>query len=69
MADGKDWDKVGLAYLHSKMIIHRDLKPANIFCSAGTYILGDMNIAKIIKPGVQATTKTGSPLYSAPEVF
>ena len=51
------------------MIIHRDLKPANIFCSAGTYILGDMNIAKIIKPGVQATTKTGSPLYSAPEVF
>ena len=28
-----------------------------------------MNVSKVVKNGVGASTKTGSPLYSAPEVW
>lgn len=32
-------------------------------------MVGDMNVAKIVKAGALAVTKTGSPLYTAPEVW
>jgi hypothetical protein len=31
--------------------------------------IGDMNVSKVLKNGIAASTKTGSPLYSAPEVW
>lgn len=59
----------GLDYLHKNSIIHRDLKPANIFRTERNFKIGDMNVSKIVKNGSLATTKTGSPLYTAPEVW
>jgi NIMA (never in mitosis gene a)-related kinase len=56
--------------LHTKNIIHRDIKPANIFkTSSGVYKLGDLNVSKILANGDLAKTKTGSPLYTCPEVW
>jgi hypothetical protein len=31
--------------------------------------IGDMNVSKVMKAGDNASTKTGSPLYTAPEVW
>lgn len=31
-----------------------------------SFKLADMNVSKVIKSGVVASTKTGSPLYTAP---
>jgi serine/threonine protein kinase len=56
----------GLQYLHKNQIAHRDLKPANIFRMGKSFKIGDMNVSKVLKNGVAASTKTGSPLYSAP---
>lgn len=55
-----------MQYLHQNKIIHRDIKPANIFRSSKSFKIGDMNVSKIMKYGALATTKTGSPLYTAP---
>lgn len=57
---------LGLQYLHKNQIVHRDLKPANIFRMGKSLKIGDMNVSKVLKNGVAASTKTGSPLYSAP---
>lgn len=60
----------GLQYIHRNSIIHRDIKPANIFrASGGIFKLGDMNVSKIVANGDLAKTKTGSPLYTCPEVW
>jgi len=59
----------GYAYLSNNNIIHRDIKPANIFRSNKCFKVGDMNVSKVMKAGSLATTKTGSPLYTAPEVW
>ena len=56
----------GLMYLHKNQIIHRDIKPANIFRMGNNFKIGDMNVSKVIKNGIGASTKTGSPLYTAP---
>lgn len=61
--------KKGLRYLHQNSIIHRDIKPANIFRKGKMFKIGDMNVSKIVKAGIVASTKTGSPLYTAPEVW
>lgn len=50
-------------------IIHRDLKPANVFRMGKNFKVGDMNISKVLKNGEAASTKTGSPFYTAPEVW
>jgi serine/threonine-protein kinase ULK/ATG1 len=34
-----------------------------------SFKVGDMNVSKVLKNGIAASTKTGSPLYSAPEVW
>lgn len=60
---------LGLQYLHQNKVVHRDIKPANIFKKDRLFKIGDMNISKILKNGDVASTKTGSPLYSAPEVW
>jgi NIMA (never in mitosis gene a)-related kinase len=49
--------------------MHRDIKPANIFRMGSNFKIGDMNVSKIMKNGIAACTKTGSPLYTAPEVW
>ena len=61
----------GLKALHSNLIIHRDLKSANIFLfSDGSVKIGDMNVAVIVQgKGKMATTQTGTPYYSSPEVW
>jgi NIMA (never in mitosis gene a)-related kinase len=69
LADGTKLCYSGLEYLHRNHILHRDLKPANVFRSEGVYKIGDMNVSKILKNGAFASTKTGSPLYTSPEVW
>ncbi len=59
----------GLNYLHKNNILHRDIKPANIFKSNGVYKLGDLNVSRILPPGVLAKTQIGSPLYTSPEIW
>ena len=66
VADGNHLIIEGLQYLHKHQIVHRDLKPANVFRSIECFKIGDMNVSKILKQGSLATTKTGSPLYTAP---
>lgn len=56
----------GLSYLHKNNILHRDIKPANIFRSDGVFKLGDLNVSRILAPGVLAKTQIGSPLYTSP---
>lgn len=55
----------GLSILHDMNIIHRDLKCANIFISEGVYMLGDLNVSKIMKQSL-AYTQTGTPYYASP---
>lgn len=55
--------------MHHNQIIHRDLKPANVFRMGKSFKVGDMNISKVLKNGEAASTKTGSPFYTAPEVW
>lgn len=57
---------LGLSYLHKNNILHRDIKPANIFRSDGVFKLGDLNVSRILAPGVLAKTQIGSPLYTSP---
>lgn len=61
----------GLNMLHANQIIHRDLKSANIFLfSDGSVKIGDMNVATVVKNKNQlATTQTGTPYYSSPEIW
>jgi serine/threonine-protein kinase len=53
-----------------KSIIHRDIKPGNIFISEyGEYKLGDFGIARRLERTMSATSKIGTHVYMAPEVF
>ncbi len=60
----------GLKYLHDNKIIHRDLKSANIFLTKnGIVKIGDLNVSKVLNNNKMAETKTGTPYYSAPEIW
>ena len=60
----------GLKYLHDNKIIHRDLKSANIFMTKnGIVKIGDLNVSKFLNENKMAQTKTGTPYYSAPEIW
>ena len=59
----------GLKTLHDLKILHRDFKSANIFLfSDGTAKIGDLNVSKIIRKGMDHT-QTGTPYYASPEVW
>lgn len=58
----------GLKALHENKIIHRDMKCANIFFVDGVAKIGDLNISKITDNGF-ATTQTGTPYYTSPEIW
>ena len=49
--------------------MHRDIKPANVFKSNGSFKLGDLNVSRILPPGLMAKTQIGSPLYTSPEIW
>jgi NIMA (never in mitosis gene a)-related kinase len=66
LTDGNDFSNLGLHYLHKNNILHRDIKPANIFKSDGLFKLGDLNVSRILPPGILAKTQIGSPLYTSP---
>jgi NIMA (never in mitosis gene a)-related kinase len=61
----------GLKTLHNNKIIHRDLKSANIFLfSNGSVKIGDMNVSAVVSnTNNLATTQTGTPYYSSPEIW
>lgn len=51
-------------------VIHRDIKPENIFVSnTGNYKLGDFGIAKVLGQRDNTSSKKGTEVYMAPEVF
>ena len=73
----------GLAFIHIKNIAHRDLKPANILVDSNDNLkIGDVGLAKTIWD-IQSesgehndmtferymSSKVGTPLYMAPEVW
>ncbi len=50
-------------------IIHRDVKPENIFVSKqGNFKLGDFGAARTLERTTSGLSKTGTPLYMAPEI-
>ena len=58
-----------LKVLHELNIMHRDIKSANVFLSKdGKVKLGDMNVSKVAKEGMNHT-QTGTPYYASPEVW
>jgi NIMA (never in mitosis gene a)-related kinase len=58
-----------LKVLHEMKIMHRDLKSANVFLTKdGKVKLGDMNVSKVAKEGMNHT-QTGTPYYASPEVW
>ncbi len=61
-----------MIYANSNNIIHRDLKPANVLVHDGVIKLADFGFARFVedpKLSNQLTSKKGSPLYMAPEVY
>merc|ERR1719387_470124 len=66
---------LALNYMHQNLIMHRDLKPENFLLATKADIedtplkLIDFGISKRFKPGQFATSKTGTPMYIAPEVL
>ena len=55
---------LALEYLREKKIIHRDVKPANVLLdSEGHAHLTDFNVACLVRPGVPATSVTGTKPY------
>ena len=58
----------GMAIMHDNKIIHRDIKSANVFIVNGVAKLGDLSVSKVLE-GRFATTQTGTPYYTAPEIW
>lgn len=81
MTEATIWDYLiqtihGLNTLHTMGILHRDLKCANLFINASNILkIGDLNVSKISKQSSisssssLAKTQTGTPYYTAPEIW
>jgi len=53
-----------------KGIIHRDIKDENIFVNEdGVFKLGDFGISRELSADGKAGTRTGTPIYMAPEIY
>ena len=59
----------GIESMRAKRIVHRDLKPENIFVHDGLAKIGDFGLAKRLKEGEMAWSRSGTALYMAPEVL
>ena len=60
----------GLRELHSNNILHRDIKLDNILIHNDIPKIGDYGFAKkVLNQGGLTSTKVGTPLYQAPEVY
>ena len=59
-----------LETLENRKLVHRDIKPDNIFIDEeGHFKLGDFGTARVLEVTGNASTKTGTPNYMAPEVY
>ncbi len=63
----------GVSFLHHLGIVHRDLKPENILMRDKTpnsdILIADFGVSSFIDQNQFLTTVTGTPAYSAPEVY
>eukprot|EP00756_Hemistasia_phaeocysticola_P063062 Hpha_TRINITY_DN6536_c0_g1::TRINITY_DN6536_c0_g1_i1::g.46011::m.46011 len=61
---------LAVGHLHDLKIVHRDLKAQNLVLdSEGHVMLTDFGFAKTIDAGERNTTRCGTVLYMAPEIF
>ncbi|MEP7383901.1 MAG: protein kinase [Gemmatimonadota bacterium] len=64
---------VALDYAHLQGVVHRDIKPENILLTAGTAVVTDFGIAKMLNAGTGGTSLTragmavGTVTYMSPE--
>jgi calcium-dependent protein kinase len=59
-------------YMHKNGIVHRDLKPENVLIASHkplTLKLTDFGVSTYFEPGRFMTSRVGTPLFMAPEVF
>jgi hypothetical protein len=61
---------VGMKFIHSQGFMHRDLKPENILLDErGFAQIGDLGSSRFYDTGLTLTTRVGTPLYMAPEMY
>ena len=70
----------GIVHMHERGVVHRDMNPTNVFVEAndlGYVKIMDFNVSKLCDvpesqdyktPLYHMFTKTGTPLYTAPEM-
>lgn len=69
-------------FMHSKNVVHRDFNPTNVFLTtSGEVKILDFNVSKLVelesdfspdpksKFKISLQTKTGTPIYTAPELY
>lgn len=65
----------GYLFLYNNNIVHRDIKPDNILIKYESnnktnpiYKIADFGVGKIYKSNEFKMTKTGTPVFAAPEI-